>query len=57
MESTFLLTGEEEAECIEGVEVLKYLRRLLDRPKDNWPVVLYNIRKARQVWRQLGKLL
>ena len=29
LEATFSLTGEVEAECIEGVKVFKYLRRLL----------------------------
>ena len=56
-EATFSLTGEEEAECIYGVEVLKYLGRLLYLSDDNWMEVLRNIRKARQVWGRIGKLL
>ena len=56
-EATFSLTGEKEAEQIEGVEVFKYLRRLLDRSDDDWLVVLRNISKAMQVWGRLGKLL
>ena len=55
LEATFSLTGEEEAERIEGVEVIKYLRRLLDRSDDDWPAVLRNIRKSRQVWERMGK--
>ena len=35
----------------------KYLGRLLDRSDDDRPAVLHNIRKARQVWGWLGKLL
>ena len=57
LEATFSLTGEEEAEHIKGVEVFKYLRRLLDRSDDDWPAVLRNISKERQVWGRLRKLL
>ena len=28
--------GEDEAECIEGVGIFKYLGRLMDRSDDNW---------------------
>ena len=56
-EANFILTGEEESEFIEGVEVFKYLGRLLDRSDNNWPEVLQNIRKAIQVWGRLGELL
>ena len=41
-EATFSLTGQEEAECIEGVEVFKYLGLLLDRLDGNWIEVLRN---------------
>ena len=47
---TFSLPGEEEAERIEGVGRFKYLGRLLGRSDNDWPAVLRNIRKARQVW-------
>ena len=57
LEATFSLIGEDEAECIEGVEVFKYLGRLLYRLEDDWPAVLRNIRKVRQVWGHLGKIL
>ena len=56
-EATFRLTGEEEVERIEGAEVPKYLRRMLDRSDNDWTEVLSNIRKARQMWVRLGKLL
>ena len=49
--------GEEEAEQIKGVEVLKCLRRILDRSNDDCTAVLRNIRKARKVWGGLGNLL
>ena len=55
LEATFSLTGEEEVERIEGVEVIKYLRRMLDRSDNDWPEVLRNIRKSRQVWERMGK--
>ena len=48
-EAKFILTGEEEAEFIEGVEVFKYLGRMLFRLDHNCPAVLHNIWKARQV--------
>ena len=50
--ATFSIIGEEEVECIEGVEVFKYLRQLLDRSDDDWTAVLRNIRK---VWKLLGR--
>ena len=50
------IIGEEEAERIEGVEVFKNLRWLLDRSGNDWPEVLRNIRKASQVWGRI-KLL
>ena len=56
-EATLILTGEEEAERIEGVEVFKYLGRILDRSDENYPAVLRNIIKSRQAWGRLGKLL
>ena len=55
--ATLSLTGEDDAECIEGVDTFKYLGRILDRSDDNWPVVLQNFGKARRVWIRLGKLL
>ena len=57
LEATFSLTGEEEEECINGVEVLKCLGQILDRSDDNWPAVLCSIKKARKVWGWHGKLL
>ena len=49
-EATFSLTGKDEAECIDGVEVFKYVGRFLDRLEKNFPEVLLIIRKAHQVW-------
>ena len=49
--------GEDGANNIDGVDVLKYLGSHLNRSDDNWPAVLRNIRKVRQVWVHLGKLL
>ena len=39
------------------MERFKFLGRLIDRSDDDWPAVLRNIRKARQVWGRLGNLL
>ena len=57
LEAMFGLTGEEDLQCIKGVEVFKCLRQLLYQLDENWPAVLCNIRKAWQVWERLGKLL
>ena len=57
LEATFSLTGEDEAECIEGVKSFNYLRRLMYRSDDHWISILYNVSKERQVWGRLGKLL
>ena len=56
-EATLSLIGEDEAERIEGVGRFNYLGILLDRSDDVWPAFLHNIRKARQVWGWLGKIL
>ena len=45
------MIGEDEAERING------LGRLLGRSDNDWPTVLHNISKSRQVWGHLGKLL
>ena len=39
------------------IEVFKFLGQMLDRSDNNWPVVLHNIRKTRQVWGRLVKFL
>ena len=57
LEATFSLTGEEEAERIKGVEVFKYLGRLLEQSDNDWQAVLCNTLKELQVWWKLGKLL
>ena len=57
LEAMFSLTAEEEAARIEGVEVFRYLGRLMDPSNNDWPEVLHNTRKARQVWGRIGKLL
>ena len=56
-EATCSVTGEDEAECIEGVGRFNYLRRLMEWSDDDWTEVLCNIRKARQLWGRLGKLI
>ena len=57
VEASFRLMGEDELECIEGVETFKYLGRMLDRLDDDWPAVLRNVGKALRLWIGLGKLL
>ena len=56
-DASFSLTGEDEVECIEGVDTFKYQGRMLDRSDDDWPELIQNVRKARRVWRRIGKLL
>ena len=48
-EATFSLIGEEETRCIEGVDVFKYLGRMLEWSDDDWTEFLRNIWKVRQV--------
>ena len=57
LETTFILTGEEEMEPIKGVGGFKYLGRLMDRSDEKFTEVLRNTRKARQMWGQIGKIL
>ena len=56
-EADFSLPGEDKMEFIKGVEFFKYLRRLMDRLDEDWPAFHWNIRKARQLWGRLGKML
>ena len=56
-EVSFSFTGEDEAECIDGMETLKYLGRMLDWSDDDWLEVLQNFGNARRVWSRLRKLL
>ena len=53
--ATFSLTGEDTAECFEGVDYFKYLGRVLHQTDKDCPEVLRNIRRERQVWGRLGK--
>ena len=56
-EANFSLTGDDEAECIDGNEVFKYLGRLLYRLYYDYPEVLQNTRKVRQEWERLWKII
>ena len=38
--------GEDEAECIEGVDNFKYLGRILDRSDDDWTAFRQIVNKA-----------
>ena len=55
--ATFSLTGDNRAECFEGVDSFNYLRRVLHQSDEDWSEVRRNIRRARQVWGRLEKLL
>ena len=57
MEAAFSLTGEDDAERIEGVETFKYLGRILDWSDNDCPAVFQNVGKAHLVWIHMGKLL
>ena len=56
-EVSFSLTGEDEAECIEGVETIKYLRQMIYRLDNDWRAFRRNVSKKRQVWSRIGKIL
>ena len=55
--ATFSPTGEDGAECVEGMVSFKYLGWIMHQAEEDWPEVLRNIRRARQVWVQLLKLI
>ena len=57
LEATLSLKGEDKAERIKGLGSFKYLGRLLERSDNEKEEVLQNIRKARQVWGRLGKII
>ena len=42
---------------IELVSEFKYLGRILTATDDNWPAVVGNLRKARQSWGRLSRVL
>ena len=44
--ATFSLTGEDGAECIEGVDYFKYLGRILHQADKDWSDFLQNIRRV-----------
>ena len=54
-EEIFILTGEDKAEFIEGVEVFKHVGRFTYQSDKNWPEVFRYIRKLQQVWSHIGK--
>ena len=54
---TFSLTGDDGADFFEGVDSFKYLERVLHQMDDDWPVVLCNIRRARQFWGRIWKFM
>ena len=56
-ETTFILTGQDRAESVEGVDSFRYLVQLIHQSYGDWSEVLSNILKVRQVWGVLGKLL
>ena len=49
--------GKDGAECFEGVDYFKHLGRILHQSDEDWPAVLWNIRRVIQVWGRLEKLL
>ena len=53
----FQSPGADKADCIEGMGMFKYFWSLLDQLEDDWLEVLRNIRKSRQVWGRLQKIL
>ena len=55
MGETLSLKGEDEEECFEGLDSLKYLVQLMRLSDDDWPEILRNIHRSIQVWGRLGK--
>ena len=44
--ASFSLTGEDKAECIEGVETFKYLGCMLEWSDNDWTVVIWIVGRA-----------
>ena len=57
IDSTFILTKEDVAGGVKGVESFNYPGRLLHWSDDDWPVFIKKSWKARQVWERLEKFL
>ena len=55
LEATLSLTGEDEAERIEGVVRLKNIGRLMKRSDNDYPEVLQNIRREGRFGGGLGR--
>ena len=55
--ATLSLTGEDGTELFEGVDSFECLGRILHRADEDWPAVLWNVWRARQVLGWLGNLL
>ena len=49
MGATFCLKGEDGAECFEGAESFKYSGRFLHPSDKDWPAVLRNTWRSRQI--------
>ena len=49
--------GEDGAECFEGVESYKYWDQIIHGVDKDWPAVLHNIPRSRQVWGRFWKLM
>ena len=52
-EFTFTVSGTP----IERVKEFKYLGRILDESDDDWPALQSNLKKAREKWSRIGRIL
>ena len=52
-----ILWGINRDALVEGVAKFQYLGRPLDKTKNDWPAVRWNVNQARRVWGRLGKML
>ena len=53
----FSLNRKDRGETIKGVELFKYLGRMLEQSYNEWPVFRQNIKRAQQVWGRLEVIL
>ena len=49
--------GKEGYEMVEGVTHLKYMGIPLDQSDNNWPLIHWKIRRLRNIWGRLVKIL
>ena len=56
-EMEFILYGREGDALVEEAEQFKYLGRPLGQTCNDWPVIIWNMRRVKKFWGRPGKML